>query len=262
MNFGISTACFYPLETEKSLERVNNCGCNYTELFVNAFSEFNDEYLNRFKKIKEENSTKIISVHPFTSLLETQFIFGDYPRRFEEGLELYKHIFSFTAELGAKISVLHGAKKEYPITCEEYTERYARLYELAKQNGVMLAQECVDRCKSSSPAFLAEMRRLFPEAKFVLDLKQTRRAFTNYKEYIDAMGSNIVHLHLSDGVGCDNKKPCLPIGDGDFDFRQFFRELDEVGFKGDAILELYSNNFKTDDELISSIKLLESFIES
>ena len=39
MKFGASTACFYPLETEKALKKVCELGYKYAEVFMNAPSE-------------------------------------------------------------------------------------------------------------------------------------------------------------------------------------------------------------------------------
>ena len=39
MNIGVSTASFYPLETEEALEQLGKAGVKYTEIFFNALSE-------------------------------------------------------------------------------------------------------------------------------------------------------------------------------------------------------------------------------
>ncbi len=258
MKIGISTACFYPLQTELAFQKINDCNCKYTELFINSFSEFDKLFLETLKEIKNKNNTEILSIHPFTSMLETQFIFGDYPRRTEEGIELYKKIFDFTAKLGADICVFHGAVKQYNITAEQYVEKYNILHNLAKNNGIKLAQECVDRCKSSSPVFLEEIKKILPDINFVLDLKQTRRSYIDYEKFIDAMGENIVHLHLSDSINNNEKMDCMPIGEGDFDFYKLFKKLQKINYKGNAVVELYNHNFKDISQLTNSVKYLEN----
>ena len=45
-------------------------------------------------------------VHPYTSFAEPNFFFSDYPRRFDDGLELYKQYFHASAEFGARFFVL------------------------------------------------------------------------------------------------------------------------------------------------------------
>ena len=40
MDIGLSSACFYPLETEKSIIRACETGAKTIEIFMNADSEF------------------------------------------------------------------------------------------------------------------------------------------------------------------------------------------------------------------------------
>ena len=47
MKFGASTACFYPLETEKALKKVCELGYKYAEVFMNAPSELEEPFLKQ-----------------------------------------------------------------------------------------------------------------------------------------------------------------------------------------------------------------------
>ena len=42
---GISTSCFYPLETEKALALLVEAGAKNGEVFLNSFSELEEPYL-------------------------------------------------------------------------------------------------------------------------------------------------------------------------------------------------------------------------
>lgn len=53
MNLGISTASFYPLETELALEEVGKAGVKNTEIFFNAESELKDSFIEILLGIKE-----------------------------------------------------------------------------------------------------------------------------------------------------------------------------------------------------------------
>ena len=46
MNIGVSTASFYPLETELSLENLGKAGIKHTEVFFNAACELKQSSLN------------------------------------------------------------------------------------------------------------------------------------------------------------------------------------------------------------------------
>ena len=48
---GISTACFYPLETETSLEQAAQAGIRDFEVHFSTFSELSDKYLKELRKM-------------------------------------------------------------------------------------------------------------------------------------------------------------------------------------------------------------------
>ena len=51
---GVSSACFYPLETEKSLEEAGKCGFKNVELFINSHSESEDDFVEILLEIKNK----------------------------------------------------------------------------------------------------------------------------------------------------------------------------------------------------------------
>ena len=50
----MSSSCFYPLETEKSLKKCGELGFSNVELFVNTYSELIDPIKSEFKRIKDD----------------------------------------------------------------------------------------------------------------------------------------------------------------------------------------------------------------
>ena len=46
MKIGASTACFYPLETEKALKKVTDLGFEKAEVFANAPCEYEEKFVN------------------------------------------------------------------------------------------------------------------------------------------------------------------------------------------------------------------------
>jgi len=86
MDIGISTASYYPLETELALEEVGKTGCGFTEIFFNAESELKDSFVDILLETKEKYGIKIGSIHPTMSLAESFMIFSAYERRFYEAL--------------------------------------------------------------------------------------------------------------------------------------------------------------------------------
>ena len=236
MEIGISTSCFYPLETEKAFLYLAEKGIKTTEVFFNSPCELESGFVSELKKIKEKYKINIKTLHPFTSASEPYFLFGNYERRVSDVLKTYKRFFEVAEILGAEHLVIHGSRPQKHLTDELYCERFAKLVAMGKAHGVLPAQENVVNCLSSSPEFLKKLKAFIgDDFRAILDIKQTVRAKTDIYEYIHVLGDSIVRVHVSDN---DAEYDCLPPGEGDFNFVKLFKKLDEIGFEWDL-----SDNF-------------------
>ncbi len=254
MNFGLSTACLYPQETEKTLEYFCNHQVPVVEVFLNTFSELKLDYLDELRRMCRKAGTKIVSLHPFTSGFEPFMMFTEYERRFTDCVELYKPYFEACSFLGSEVVVLHGDRNDGVMEQERYFERYHRMYLEARRYGVYLAQENVARCKSHSTDFIRAMHRALGEdVRFVLDTKQAMRGGQNVFEMADAMGDRVVHVHLSDQSEIED---CLPPGSGGLDIKRLLFALKSNGFDRNVIIELYRCNFREPIDLLVSLKFL------
>lgn len=243
MKLGASTACFYPLETEKSLKRVVEIGFERAEVFMNAPCELEMPFLRNLNSMVNSGKTKIISVHPFSSFLESSCIFGDYLRRFNDYIGLYEKTCFAAAQLGAEFVVIHGAvdKPKIPIPDERYFERFKMLVDIGRREGVTVCQENVNKFKSQSISFCKKMRQAMGEDfKMVFDIKQSVRAGEDPFEFFNTFSKDIVHIHISDNGKAGD---CLPIGRGSFDFKSFKDGLDAAGYDGDCVIEIYSKDY-------------------
>lgn len=257
MNIGASSSCFYPLETERALETVAAAGIKTTEVFFNSPSELSPEFVKKLRKTKDEYSLNITAVHPFASFSEGYHLFSAYYRRFEDGIEQYKRFFEAGASLGAQYFVLHGSHGKKNISDEEYARRLLKLCEIAAAFGVEVTHENVVDYVGESPNFMEFLRSQLGERfKMTLDLKQARRAGFDPFEFVERLGSSIVHIHVSD---CRGAEDCLPPSEnGEFDFSRLFEKMDSLGFCGSYIVELYRSNFADVNELLRSVKHLEN----
>ena len=262
MNIGISTACFYPLETEKALLKLANLGVKSVEIFFNADCELDGDIYGEIKRTIKENDMTVLSVHPYTSAIETMTLFGDYPRRLTAILDVYNRYFEIMNDLGAKVFVLHGALKsahflKTPDGEKLYLERYSMLYELGKKHGITVAQENVSYCKSGDPDFLRRMRsQSGDECAFVLDVKQALRSGLDVFEVMGIMGDRLAHCHLSDNT---SDHDCVPVGKGRLDFGRFAGELKKLNYSGSIILELYSSGFADPSQLTESVEYMRGY---
>lgn len=261
MNIGASTACFYPLETEKALQEVIDLGFKKTEIFFNTSSELEPGFVNAMKKNADENGVEVVSIHPFSSAIENMCIFGEYQRRFDDFVPLYQKHFQAAALLGAKYVVIHGArdKRKIPLDDDFYFERFSQLVELGKAEGVTVCQENVHIFKSQHIDFMKRMRAaLKSDFHMVFDIKQSVRAGYNPFDFLEEMKNEIVHVHISDNLLPE--ADCLPPGKGNFDFKRLFNTLENAGYKGDYVIEIYSKGLDVRTELEQSKRFFDNLL--
>lgn len=259
MELGISTSCFFPLETELALEKLCSAGVSCTELFLNTLCETEPAFIEQLKGICAAHDARITAFHPFTSGMEPLYFASSYPRRVADGIKLYHKLFACARSLGADIFTMHGDSRQNPVDFTYYCENFANLSRIAREEyGITLCQENVVRCKSGSVDNIRRMRSLLgDEVHFTLDIKQAVRSGEDIFDMIEAMGSAIAHLHISDHTITQD---CLPPGTGDTDYGVFFRRLRQVGFDGKVIIELYRQNFGDLEDLLAAKRYLEQFI--
>lgn len=254
MQIGVSTASLYPLHVEDAFRELAVRGVKTAEIFANSTCEGQEPYISMIKDTAEQYGINIPSFHPFSSPMESVFLFSTYDRRVDEMLTLYRGFFESMQKLGAKIFVLHGAIQSSKCTPEHYVKQFRLLAEIGQEYGVTVAQENVCYCLSGRLDFLKMMKReLSQYAKFVLDLKQARRSGEDIFDYVDALGESLIHCHVSDG---NADSDCLPVGKGCFDFAELYKRMSANGFDGSYIVELYRHNYGDFDELKQSADAL------
>lgn len=246
MAVGISTACFYPEQTEESLGKILTLQPPCVEVFLNAGCELEPGYLKKLRSMADRAGTRIVSVHPYLSAMEPMFFFSLYDRRFAEGLELYRRFWQAAAILGADTVVFHGNHRMSPLPLEEYFGRFDRLWQDARAAGVSLCQENVERCTSRSAGFFRAMGKALPEVRYILDVKQVIRAGEDLSEMVDAMGGRVRHIHMSDH---NEGESCLVPGKGVLNISKLLIDTMSRGFSGSVIVELYRENFRDIVEL-------------
>ena len=254
---GISSACFYPMDTEEAFKRCVSLGFKNIELFTCSFSELEEPFLTRIKEIADDNGVKIPAVHPFTSGFEYLLFFSSYKKRTEESAEVYRKYFHAANTVGADFVVFHGDRLTAPfLGMENYCEAFSSLRDTAKSDGITLAHECVSTGRSGNPEFIRELHTAIGEGniKFVFDLKQVVRGGYNPDDMLDAMGSDIVHVHINDYA---NNKCRLPYA-GELELDKIIGRIESSGYRGKYIIEVYGDNYKEDSEIIRAADILRS----
>ncbi|MGI6180446.1 MAG: sugar phosphate isomerase/epimerase family protein [Agathobaculum sp.] len=261
MRLGVSTACFYPQPLEEILPVLSGMGVRAAEIFFNTESEFEPRFYERLGAQAAQLGLDIVSIHPYTSLMEGLLFFSDYRRRLEDGLTQYRRYFACAAALGARCLTFHGERDMGPPDTPERWARkcaaYRRLCALADEYGVKVAQENVAWCRSRHPDYIRALYRDVPELRYTLDIKQAHRAGQDWRVLMDAMGDRLINVHIND---FSKEQSCMLPCSGMMDYTAFFSRMHRLGYDGHALVEVYRSNFGEAEELRRSVCALSRFV--
>lgn len=255
---GVSSACFYPMETLCAVRQLCAWKIPNIEIFFNSPRELKEEYVQKLHQLCQQSGTQVVSVHPFTSGIEPLFFFSEYPGRFEDGIELYEGYLRAAKKLGAKLLVFHGDSPYSKIPQEKAFDQLRRFDRFAlEQYGVRVAYENVVRCRGRDPQYFASLREYYPEMRFVLDIKQALRSGRLPSEYIRLLGDSICHVHISDSTA---ERDCLPVGGGEMNLHELLQELKEQGFHGSVLQEVYRDSYEHPQQVLEGYRALEKMV--
>ncbi len=250
MRLGISTACFYPQPLEETIDRIASLGFSVIEIFFNTESEYDPAFLDTLKRLTDRNGIEIISIHPYTSLMEGMLLFSNYARRTEDGLTQYRKYMRAAARLGAQYLTFHGERFMAQETLFEHMDRtyevYHTLCDMAQQEGITLTQENVAWCKSRDPEYLRLLTEHVPELRYTLDIKQANRTGQHWSAYLDVMRNRLRNIHIND---YDTTHSCLLPGEGSMDYDLLMQSLKRYQYDHQMLIEVYSANFSDDSQV-------------
>lgn len=260
MDIGLSSAVFYPnVESEDSIKIMSELGFKCTEIFLNTPAEFEDDFIKKLVEEKNKYKLNINSVHSFSSLFEP-YLFDTYKRRRDDMIKYFEKVCVAAKKLGASIYTFHGMRlgRLEELDFKFVREVYSCLTYIAGENDVKLAQENVAWCMASNLDYLREIRNSDKyDLYFTIDIKQAYKAGVKVFDYLDIMGDRLVNFHVNDR---DDKNVCLLPGKGKVNLQAVFDKLKEKQYKGNAIIEVYSENYREYKELSLAKKLLEGYL--
>lgn len=256
MQIGVSSSCFYPLQTEAAFKAAGELGVKTAEIFFNSQCELHYPVINKIINIQNYYGIKVRSIHPYTSFAEPYMLFGKYERRTKEAIDFYKNYFEAAKMLGAECVVLHGGyiapMQDEPL----YAEVLSRLCDAAKPYDVSPAHEIVVGRTGSDLKFMSKLKKdCGKDFKAVLDIKQCRRSAVDEYEFIDLFADNLLQIHISD---CNKESDCIPPGEGEYDFLKLFSYLKKSGYDESAVIELYADSYKDIKQIKNSKVYLEN----
>ena len=257
MKVGISTATFFSkVLTEDSFSVIKRCGGETAEVFLTTYYEYEPSFGSLLQQRKGD--AQVYSVHALNTQFEPQ-LFNMAPRTRLDGETLFRKVLAVAQTIGAKVYTFHGQsrlKKTAYLDPVATGKRLAELGDIASEYGVKLCLENVHWAAFNTPEFYAKLKEHAPNVGTVLDIKQAWQSGYDWREYLDVMGQNLSNVHVSDVKDGEIKM----VGQGDFPFKELVCRLTDSGYGGPPIIEQYSKNYGSYDEVALSVEYLKNII--
>ena len=252
MELGISTASFYTkLATEDTFSQIASIGANVCEVFLSSFSEYNGAILDEIVKNMCINTH---SIHALTNQFEPD-LFNRNERASNDAFNILENVLAAGERLGAKFYTFHGPtilkKINYNFDYSRLAQVVHRIMSACKRHNIQLSYETVHWTYFNQVEYFEQLKKLCPELKCTIDIKQIMQAGGDLSDFINRLGSDISTVHL-----CDydkNRKLLLP-GRGVFDFEDLGNKLRNIGFDGVCILEVYPECYNDYSELADAYR--------
>ncbi len=260
MEIGISTASLFRRKfNEDALVTLNELDARVCEVFLGTYSEYTEDFAKLLKQ--RQGSLKVHSIHTLNTHFEPQ-LFSSSERALDDAYKIFESCLKTAKTLGATNYTLHGiARFKKNILYNEY-EKIAKMMEKVKDfalsYGVDLCLENVEWAYYNHVGFYSEISKYLKGLKTCFDVKQARISGDSYIDYLNEMGDSINTVHLSDVS--ENGKIVLP-GKGNFNFEDLFKRLKDNGFKGNMLIEVYTNDYGEISELKDSLDYLRNLKE-
>ncbi len=254
MKIGISTASFFTnVNTEDCFACLKDFKAPVCEVFLSSFSEYEGKIAD---KIVQNKCVDVHSIHTLTNQFEPE-LFSLNPRAQQDSMTIFNKVLALGQRLGAKYYTFHGAtrikKVNYNFDYQRLGGIVNNLMETAQNYGICFSYETVHWTYFSEPEYFVNLKKQCPNLKATLDIKQIMQAGGDYRQFLNVIGSDLTTVHLCDYDA--NKKLFIP-GKGEFDFVELFKRLNDLGFDGACLMEVYPQGYKDLDELKTSYDYL------
>ena len=266
MQFGISTACFFPsLYIEDAIDAIGDMNVGVTEVFFSCLGEYDPGFVAELKGRAQARDIKVFSIHAFSLQFEPQ-LFTRHMRARREAEDIYRRVLEAGKTLGAGVYVFHGPVnlKRLSLDDSDYdgiARRTDELADIAGEYGIKLAWENVHYCWYEHPGFAQELlsRTHTDNLYFTLDVKQAAQAGYQPEEFLPDTAGWLVNIHLCDYArteGC--VFPKLPFS-GEMDMAAFRRAIRAANYDGGMTLEVYRHNYADHAQLADNFAAVRAY---
>ena len=260
MKLGLSTATFFgKILTEDSFETMRQMGAEVCEVFLTTFFEYREDFAKLLAQ--KSKDIEIHSVHSLNNQFEPE-LYNIAERTRTDAEKIFRDVCLCGKNLNAKFYTFHGParlkKKEYIFDYEYLGKRTEEICNISKDYNLTLCYENVHWTFFSEPGYYKNLKKYSQSLRACLDIKQAIQNKIDYKLFIEEMGDDLETVHLCDYDNFGNTR--IP-GKGIFDFEELFRMLKYNGYKGPLIVELYSGDYNSFEELNSSFNYLKEILK-
>lgn len=262
MKVGVSTASlFMRRNNEDALTLLNELGVKTAEVFLTSFSEYGEDFA-RILNIRK-GDVSVNSVHILNSQIEPQ-LFSAHERVKGDSFAFLDKVLSGAKLIEAPYYTFHGTARYKKSARNPQNDNFQRMgaglreiCDFCEKYGVSLCLENVEWSTYNRVGVFSALKSYVPNLLGVLDIKQARIAGEGYEKYLDEMGESLAYAHISDIDERGNM--CLP-GKGEFDFDTMIKRLQDVGFDGNLLIEVYKENYRDEIELKSACDYVEELL--
>ena len=259
MEIGVSTASYFnKLQLEDAVLDIAAHGVSLCEVFFNSFSEYDPPFVELLFERPNRANLRVFSVHPMSMQFEPQLFSAHLSQR-DDAWRIFEQVLKDGNRIGASHYVMHGPARLFGgvknIGLTRIAPVFLELSALAAQYGIQLTLENVSWCVFNEPEFgMRLLDAIGGEAiRFTLDVKQAVRSGFDPIDYIRAVGSYIVNVHLCDATPQENSSARYEMpGLGQYDFVSMFNALALCKYQGPAFIEVYSDMYREIPELYTS----------
>ena len=263
MRTGVSTASlFLRRYNEQALPLLSSMGVKTAEVFLTTYSEYGEPFASTLKQV--QNGVFVNSIHILNTQFEPQ-LFNAHPRAKADAFSWLDKVLDSAQILGAPYYTFHGTARIKRAARsganDDFTRMRAGFQEIndaCQKRGVRLCLENVEWATYNRPGVFTELAQAIPTLGGVLDIKQARISGFAYQAYLEEMGEKLCYVHVSDVN--EQGKICLP-GKGTFDFATLIKRLNDVGFDGALLVEVYTGDYEKEQELKIACEYLDELID-
>lgn len=243
MLFAANTMVFFDRPIVEAIAKVAHCGFDCVEIWVDHL--WDDSKGATIEEVKEIVTANKLLTTIHCPIMDINITSPNKGIR-QESLRQTLQAIDLAKNLDSKLVVVHPghlfSPRESLTTHWEYqVESIRQILDYGKQKQVIVTLENMDVDKNIvTVKSWSDLKRLYDDCAWkeqLVTLDTTHLKETNkILDFIETAGSNIVHLHLSDG---NSQKMHLPLLTGELDLKRIAQALLSVGYEGICSLECF-----------------------